>query len=66
MRYKNRYVSYINKLIIHPALIKSVIQKYHPQYINTQFNHPNEITKESKKVCEMLADAGIPLGNQLV
>ncbi|MCX7614625.1 MAG: lysine 2,3-aminomutase, partial [Clostridiales bacterium] len=35
-------------------------------YVNTHFNHPREITKESKIACEMLADAGIPLGNQMV
>lgn len=44
----------------------NVLKKYHPVYVNTQFNHPREITPESKKACEMLADAGIPLGNQMV
>ena len=43
-----------------------ILKKYHPIYINTHFNHPNEITPESKKACEMLADAGIPVGNQTV
>ncbi|WAM34041.1 glutamate 2,3-aminomutase [Caldicellulosiruptor morganii] len=43
-----------------------MIKKYHPVYINTHFNHPREITKESKRACEMLADAGVPLGNQMV
>lgn len=43
-----------------------VLKKYHPLYINTHFNHPNEITPESKKACGMLADAGIPVGNQTV
>lgn len=43
-----------------------MLRKYHPIYINTHFNHPWEITPESKKACEMLADAGIPLGNQTV
>lgn len=43
-----------------------MLKKYHPLYINTHFNHPREITPESKKACEMLADAGIPLGNQTV
>ena len=37
-----------------------------PIYINTHFEHPCEITPESKVACEMLADAGIPLGNQSV
>lgn len=43
-----------------------MIRKHHPVWVNTHFNHPNEITPESKKACEMLADAGIPLGNQSV
>ncbi len=43
-----------------------MLKKYHPVYLNTHFNHPNEITEESKKACEMLADAGIQLGNQTV
>ncbi len=43
-----------------------MLKKYHPIYLNTHFNHPNEITPESKKACEMLANAGIPLGNQSV
>ncbi|MFQ6040982.1 MAG: KamA family radical SAM protein, partial [Candidatus Poribacteria bacterium] len=43
-----------------------ILKKYHPLYLNTHFNHPREITPQSKKACEMLADAGIPLGNQSV
>lgn len=43
-----------------------MLKKYHPIYINTHFNHPMEITEESKKACEKLANAGIPLGNQAV
>jgi len=43
-----------------------MLKKYHPLYVNTHFNHPNEITPESKKACSMLANAGIPVGNQTV
>jgi lysine 2,3-aminomutase len=43
-----------------------MIKKYHPVYLNTHFNHPWEITPESSKACEMLADSGIPVGNQMV
>lgn len=43
-----------------------MLKKYHPLYINTHFNHPDEITEESTRACSMLADAGIPLGNQSV
>ncbi|MDK2562013.1 lysine 2,3-aminomutase [Romboutsia sedimentorum] len=44
----------------------NMIKKYHPIWINTHFNHPNEITQESKEACEKMANAGIPLGNQSV
>ena len=43
-----------------------MLKKYHPIYCNTHFNHPWEITDESKTACGMLVDAGIPLGNQCV
>lgn len=48
-----------------PELVK-MIRKYHPVWINTHFNHPLEITPDSTRACEMLADGGIPLGNQSV
>lgn len=44
----------------------AMLKKYHPVWLNTHFNHPDEITPESRRACEMLADAGIPLGNQSV
>jgi lysine 2,3-aminomutase len=44
----------------------AILKKYHPLFINTHFNHPKEITPESSKACTMLADTGIPLGNQSV
>ena len=44
----------------------AMLKKYHPLWINTHFNHPKEVTPESTKACAMLADAGIPLGNQSV
>ena len=43
-----------------------MLKKYHPIWINTHFNHPNEITPESVRACTAIADAGIPLGNQTV
>jgi lysine 2,3-aminomutase len=43
-----------------------MLKRYHPLYVNTHFNHPLEITPESAGACAMLADAGIPLGNQTV
>jgi len=44
----------------------NVLKKHHPIWLNTHFNHPNEITPESKEACEKLANIGIPLGNQSV
>ena len=44
----------------------NMIKKYHPVYVNTHFNHPWEVTPESSKACEMLANAGVPVGNQMV
>lgn len=43
-----------------------MLRKYQPIWINTHFNHPNEITAESSRACEKIIDAGIPLGNQSV
>lgn len=50
---------------ITPELV-NMLKKYHPIWLNTHFNHPNEITPESAQACARLADAGIPLGNQSV
>ena len=44
----------------------SMLRKYHPVWINTQFNHPRELTAEAAAACAKLVDAGIPLGNQSV
>jgi lysine 2,3-aminomutase len=43
-----------------------MLKKHHPLWINTQFNHPREITTSAKESIKKLADAGIPLGNQSV
>jgi len=44
----------------------AMLKKYHPLFMNLHFNHPDEITPESSLACNMLADAGIPLGCQTV
>ncbi|KPK25286.1 MAG: lysine 2,3-aminomutase [Desulfobacterales bacterium SG8_35_2] len=46
--------------------LAATIKRYHPVYINTHFNHPDEITPEAARACNRLADAGIPLGSQTV
>ncbi len=43
-----------------------MLKKYHPIYVNTQFNHPQEMTREAITACNRLANAGIPVGNQMV
>jgi len=44
----------------------AMLRRFHPLYVNTHFNHPAEITSASTAACTLLADAGIPLGNQTV
>jgi len=44
----------------------NMLKKYHPIWVNTHFNHSNEITEESAEACRKLADNGFPLGNQSV
>ncbi len=44
----------------------NMLKKYHPLYLNVHFNHPDEITPEAARALNLLADAGIPLGNQTV
>jgi lysine 2,3-aminomutase len=46
--------------------LTQMLAKYHPVWVNTHFNHPNEITPEAQAACARLANAGIPLGNQSV
>jgi len=43
-----------------------MLKKYHPIYLNLQFNHPKEITETVQKAIEKLNYAGIPVGNQSV
>ncbi|MFZ5940542.1 MAG: KamA family radical SAM protein [Bacteroidota bacterium] len=50
---------------ITPALV-NMLKKYHPLFISIHFTHPDELTPETRYACNMLADAGIPLGSQTV
>lgn len=43
-----------------------VLRKFHPLWMSLHFLHPAECTPESRRACERLADAGIPLGSQTV
>ncbi|MDQ7093108.1 glutamate 2,3-aminomutase [Desulfosporosinus sp. PR] len=44
----------------------SILAKYPPIYINTQFNHPKEVTETAQKAADKLIAAGVVLGNQAV
>ncbi len=47
-------------------VLAAMLGRFHPLYMNIQFNHPHEITREAAAACATLADAGIPLGSQTV
>ena len=44
----------------------AMLKKHQPLWLNTHFNHPREITASAREALQLLADAGIPLGNQSV
>jgi len=50
---------------IDKALV-SMLKKYRPIWLNTQFNHPNEITIDSRRACDQIITSGIPVNNQSV
>jgi len=43
-----------------------MLERYHPIWLNTHFNHPRELTPEAALACDRLTRAGIPVGNQSV
>lgn len=44
----------------------NMLSKYGPIWLNTHFNHFNEITDESAKAVDRLVRAGVPVNNQTV
>jgi lysine 2,3-aminomutase len=50
---------------ITPELV-GILKRYHPIFVNTHFTVPSEFTPESERALALMADAGIPLGNQTV
>jgi lysine 2,3-aminomutase len=48
------------------AELCDMLSKYGPIWLNTHFNHPNEITPESARACDRLLRAGVPVNNQTV
>ena len=43
-----------------------MLERFHPIWLNTHFNHPRELTAEAAAACDRLLRAGIPVGNQSV
>jgi lysine 2,3-aminomutase len=43
-----------------------MLERYHPIWVNTHFNHPLELTEPAAAACDRLLRAGIPIGNQTV
>ncbi len=43
-----------------------MLERHHPVWVNTHFNHPRELTEEAAAACDRLTRAGIPVGNQSV
>jgi lysine 2,3-aminomutase len=50
---------------ITPSLLNT-LRQFHPLWLSIHFTHPDELTPETIRACENLADAGIPLGSQTV
>lgn len=46
--------------------LTQMLKRFHPLWISIHFTHPEELTPETQRACERLADAGIPLGSQSV
>ena len=44
----------------------AMLSKYGPIWLNTQFNHPYEVTLESALACDKLLRSGVPVSNQSV
>jgi len=72
-----REISHVDMLRIHTRVpctlpqrvtenLVLLLKQFHPVYINTHFNHPDEITPDAATACMRLADAGIPMGCQTV
>jgi len=43
-----------------------MLKRHRPLWLNTQFNHPLEITPQSAKACERLLESVIPVSSQTV
>ncbi len=50
---------------ITPALCR-LLKRFHPLFMSLHFIHPDELTPDAARACNRLADAGAPLGGQMV
>jgi glutamate 2,3-aminomutase len=50
---------------ITPALCR-MLEKHDPVYLNTQYNHPKEITREAQRAVDRLTKAGVVVRDQTV
>jgi lysine 2,3-aminomutase len=48
------------------AELCEMLERYHPIWVNTHFNHPRELTTAAAEACDRLTRVGIPVGNQSV
>lgn len=48
------------------ANLLRILKRYKPIYLSVHCTHPDEITEESAKACNRLADAGVVMGSQTV
>ncbi len=46
--------------------LAGMLKNHRPLWVNTQFNHPREVTAEAAEACDRLLTAGIPVSNQSV
>ncbi len=56
--------------VVAPTMVTTdkveLLTEFQPLWVNMQFNHPCEVTEESRRACEQLRRGGVPLGNQTV
>jgi len=64
MRLGSRMISTLPQRIT-PELCR-MLSRHNPVYLNTQLNHPKEITPEVKEAVDRLIKAGVLVGNQSV
>ena len=48
------------------AELLNALRPHHPLWVMTHFNHPKELTEQSRLACRKLADAGFPVMNHTV